>query len=137
MTVDDYAAKLESLAKHFLFFRNHMDETYLCSRFVDALRYEIEESVRPLGIRQFQLLVEKCREIEMMKNKMNNRPASGGPVKTGNTSQGNTNKDKKHQKKPYQRPTGKDNGSMPQTSTATSGGQGPKKEITCYRCGKV
>src|ERR1044072_4338359 len=137
MTIDEYAAKLESLAKHFRFFKDHMDETYLCSRFMDGLRYEIEESVRPLGVKKFQPVVEKSREIEAMKNKRNIRPVSGGPVRTGNTSQGNTYKDKKHQKKPYQRPSGKNYGSLPQSSTATPGGQGQKKEITCFKCNRV
>ena len=43
MTVAEYASKLESLAKHFRFFRDQIDENYLFTRFMDGLRYEIEE----------------------------------------------------------------------------------------------
>src|ERR1044072_1383834 len=99
MTVAEYAAKLESLAKHFRFFRDQIDENYLCTRFMDGMRYEIEESVMTLGIRHFQPLVEKCREIETVKNRRGNRPVSGGPVKTGDQAHGNASKGKKNQKK--------------------------------------
>src|ERR1044072_6092432 len=75
MTVREYAARLETLSKYFRFFQAQMDETYICNRFMMGLRNEIEESVRPLGIRNFRQLVEKFREVEVMKN----RRGSGGP----------------------------------------------------------
>lgn len=50
MIVAKYVAKLDSLSKHFRLFATHVDESYLCKRFVNNLRYKIEEFVRTLGI---------------------------------------------------------------------------------------
>ncbi|XP_057453581.1 uncharacterized protein LOC130745385 [Lotus japonicus] len=83
MTIPEYAAKLESLAKHFRFFRDQVDEPYMCKRFVWGLRDDIEDSVRPLGIVRFQALVEKATEVELMKNKRLNRDVVGGPMRSG------------------------------------------------------
>src|ERR1044072_4958021 len=137
MSVAEYAAKLESFAKHFRFFRNQVDEVYLCTRFLDGLRNEIEASVRPLSIQQFQLLVEKCREIEAMQSRHGNRPVSGGPVKTGNSNQGSSEKGKQFQKKPYQRPQSKNHFS----GMTGSLGAGPARpdqptRVTCFKGGK-
>ncbi|KAI5394632.1 hypothetical protein KIW84_061317 [Lathyrus oleraceus] len=38
-----------------------------CEKFEQGLRYEIKESVEPLEIRQFQVLKEKCKMVERMK----------------------------------------------------------------------
>ncbi|KAK2417415.1 putative mitochondrial protein [Trifolium repens] len=64
MNVEAYAKKFESLSRFFRFFRDGIDEDYMCRRFQDGLRYELQDAVVPLGIRQFQVLVEKCREVE-------------------------------------------------------------------------
>ncbi|XP_058784341.1 uncharacterized protein LOC131659123 [Vicia villosa] len=82
MTVGEYAAKFETLSRYFRFFREGEDEAYMCHRFQEGLKYELQDSVVPLGIQRFQPLVEKCREVEEMKNKGTNRGAvqnSGGP----------------------------------------------------------
>ena len=139
MSVAEYAAKLESLAKHFRFFSNHVDEGYLCTRFLGGLRNEIEATVRPLGIRQFQPLVEKCRETEAMQSRHSKRSFSGGPVKTGNSFGGNSSKGKQSQKKPYQRPAGKGQGSgsyRPIATTPQGGGTAVHSTI-CFKCGKL
>src|ERR1044072_2543782 len=138
MSVAEYAAKLESLAKHFRFFRNQVDEVYLCTRFLDGLRNEIEAFVRPLSIQQFQPLVEKCREIETMQSRHGNRPVSGGPVKTGNSNQGSSGKGKQFQKKPYERSKGKNRFSR----KTGSQGAGPKGSdqptgVNLFKCGKA
>ncbi|MEX5523367.1 hypothetical protein, partial [Bacillus cereus] len=78
MSVPEFASKLESLAKHFQFFNDHVDERYMCKRFVNGLRPDIEDSMRPLGIMRFQSLVEKATEIELMKNKRLNLAGIGG-----------------------------------------------------------
>src|ERR1044072_9464259 len=137
MSVAEYAAKLESLAKHFRFFKDQVNEGYLCTRFLDGLRNEIEASVRPLSIRQFQLLVEKCREIEAMQSRHGKRPVSGGPVKTGNSNQGSSEKGKQFQKKPYQRPQNKNRFSR-MTGSLGAGPARPDQPtgVTCYKCGK-
>lgn len=79
ITIFEHADKFESLAKHFHYFRDHVDEDYKCERFENGLRYEIKESVEPLEIRQFQALVEKCKKVERMKRGRVNRGATGGP----------------------------------------------------------
>lgn len=139
MTVAEYAAKLESLAKHFRFFANHVDEAYLCTRFINGLRYEIEESVRPLGIRQFQPLVEKCREIEIMKNKRANRENTRGPMRSKFYNQ--REKGKSPQKVPYQRPTGGSFAPGQQKSvTAVLGEQVNRisnRDVACFKCGQT
>ncbi|XP_057425727.1 uncharacterized protein LOC130719101 [Lotus japonicus] len=46
MTVAEYAAKLESLAKHFRYFRGQINEGYMCERFIDGLSYELQRAGR-------------------------------------------------------------------------------------------
>jgi hypothetical protein len=41
-----------------------VDEDYKCERFEHGLRYEIKESVEPVEILPFQVLVEKCNKME-------------------------------------------------------------------------
>lgn len=79
MTIFEYADKFDSPAKYFRYFRDRVDENYKCERFEQGLRYEIKESVEPLDIRQFQLLVEKCKKVERMKQIRLNRSVVGGP----------------------------------------------------------
>src|ERR1044072_6879715 len=131
MTVGEYAARLETLSKYFRFFQDQVDETYLCNRFLMGLRNEIEESVRPLGIRNFRQLIEKSREVEAMKNRRSSRQDSGGPIRSGQKPSGKNDKGKFHQKKPYQRPSGKG-------QNAGSGGvQNPNKDVVCFKCQKT
>lgn len=73
MTVSEYAYKFDSLSKYFRYFRDHVDEHYKCGRFEQGLIYEIKETVEPLEIRQFQVLVEKCNKVERMKQERSNR----------------------------------------------------------------
>nr|XP_004516056.1 uncharacterized protein LOC101501484 [Cicer arietinum] len=54
LTIAVYAAKFESLTKHFRYFLNQIDEEYMCERFESGLRHEIKELVGPLEIRQYQ-----------------------------------------------------------------------------------
>ncbi|XP_057443943.1 uncharacterized protein LOC130736115 [Lotus japonicus] len=114
MTVGEYAAKLEALSKHFRFFQVRVDEAYLCNRFLRGLRNEIEKSVRPLGIRVCQQVVEKAREVEAMENRQRGQTGNGGPVRSGQSQSGRYSgqkaagrfdKGKAPMRKPYQRPT--------------------------------
>lgn len=59
MTIREYAAKFESLSRYFKFFHQTVDEGYMWHRFLEGLRYDIQASVLPLGIQQFQPSVEK------------------------------------------------------------------------------
>jgi hypothetical protein len=47
--VEAYAKKFESLSRFFRFFRDGIDETYMCRRFQGGLRYELQDAVVPLG----------------------------------------------------------------------------------------
>ncbi|XP_057457223.1 uncharacterized protein LOC130748096 isoform X1 [Lotus japonicus] len=135
MSVPEFASKLESLAKHFQFFHDHVNERYMCKRFVNGLRPDIEDSVRPLGIMRFQSLVEKATEVELMKN---HRAGTGGPMRSG--SQNFQSREKFQSRGPYQRPAGRGftSGSY-KPMAGTAGGPGDqtlKKETTCFRCGE-
>ncbi|MCI96690.1 gag polyprotein, partial [Trifolium medium] len=66
-----------------------------------GLRYELQDAVVPLGIRQFQELVEKCQEIEVMRSKRVNRQGSfsaEGPSRPSNQNRG------RQGNRPYNRP---------------------------------
>ncbi|KAK2436721.1 hypothetical protein QL285_021693 [Trifolium repens] len=130
MNVEVYAKKFESLSRFFRFFRDGVDETYMCRRFQDGLRYELQDSVIPLGIRNFQVLVEKCQEIEDMKNKRVNRnvnSTAGGPSRLSNQTQNRG----RQGNKPYNRPQN-NRGS---DRSANQGSQARGKQ-TCYSCGQ-
>ncbi|XP_004514782.1 uncharacterized protein [Cicer arietinum] len=100
--MDMYAAKFESFSRHFRFYREEVDEKIMCHCFQNGLKYEIKDSVLPLGIQRFQVLVEKCIEIEYMKNKRANR---GGNFSFGGPSQVNHHNNKgKQVVKPYNQP---------------------------------
>ncbi|MCI93419.1 gag polyprotein, partial [Trifolium medium] len=45
MNVEAYAKKFESLSQHFRFFGDGIDEAYMCRRFQDGLRYELQDAV--------------------------------------------------------------------------------------------
>ncbi|MCI35957.1 gag polyprotein, partial [Trifolium medium] len=52
--------------------------------------YKLQDAVVPLGIRHFQVLVEKFQEIEDMRNKRMNRQgnfSAGGPSHPSNHNQ--------------------------------------------------
>ncbi|XP_045831255.1 uncharacterized protein LOC123922601 [Trifolium pratense] len=133
LNVEAYAKKFESLSRHFRFFRDGIDESYMCRRFQGGLRYELQDAVVPLGIRQFQVLVEKCQEIEDMRNKRVNRQGSfgaGGPSRPSHQSQNRGGRGTR----PYNRPQ---NNRGPQNSgnQGTRGNQVREKR-TCYKCGE-
>ncbi|XP_057432388.1 uncharacterized protein LOC130725153 [Lotus japonicus] len=111
MSVPEFAAKLESLAKYFQFFHDHVDERYMCKRFVNGLRLDIEDSVRPLGI--------------MLRSGSQNYQGKG----------------RFQNKKPYQRPAGRGftSGSYrPMAGTAGgSGDQAVNRNVNCFKCGKL
>ncbi|XP_057445559.1 uncharacterized protein LOC130737734 [Lotus japonicus] len=119
---------------------NHeeVDERYMCKRFVNGLRADIEDYVRPLGITRFQALVEKATEVEMMKNKRMNRVGTGGLMRS--RSQNNHETEILQQRKPYQLPEGRGftPGSYKPMIAATpgAGSQSAHPEVTCFRCGK-
>ncbi|XP_057432279.1 uncharacterized protein LOC130725034, partial [Lotus japonicus] len=136
-SVGEYAARLEALSKHFRFFQNQVDEAYLCNRFMRGLRNEIEKVVRLLGIRVYQQLVGKAREVEAMENRQRGRPENGGSVRPGQNQPGRFNgqrpvgkfdKGKAPMRKPYQRPAA-------QVPNVVRGAAPVSKEdVTCYKC---
>lgn len=79
MSVGEYTAKFESLVKYFRLFQSQPDEGWKCMKFENGLRYEIKKAVVPLEIRQFQVLMEKCRKIEALKKGRQNKSGAEGP----------------------------------------------------------
>ncbi|KAK2407303.1 putative mitochondrial protein [Trifolium repens] len=136
MNVEAYAKKFESLSRFFRFFRDGIDEVYMCRRFQDGLRYELQDAVVPLGIRQFQVLVEKCQEVEDMKNKRVNRQGNsnaGGPSRTND--RGSTQNSGRQGSKPYNRPQ---NSKGPGRSVNQgTRGKSEGSKGTCYNCGEA
>ncbi|KAK2420476.1 hypothetical protein QL285_031201 [Trifolium repens] len=136
MNVEAYAKKFESLSRFFRFFRDGIDEDYMCRRFQDGLRYELQDAVVPLGIRQFQVLVEKCQEVEDMKNKRVNRQGNsnaGGPSRTND--RGSTQNSGRQGSKPYNRPQ-HSKGPGRSVNQGTRGKSDGSKG-TCYNCGEA
>lgn len=80
MYMAEYAARFESLAKYYHFFKDHVDEHWMSEKFERGLKYEFKESVLPLSIREFQRLVEKSIQIEAMKNERTRKLGSGGSI---------------------------------------------------------
>jgi hypothetical protein len=142
MTIGEYAAKFESLAKYFRFFQDQVDEDWLCERFEGGLKHSIKESVLPLEIRQFQPLVEKCRKIETMKESVVNQGNGGGPSRSKYSTQGWNQRGKQPYKKPYSRPSGNNQNQRPYRPNAPAVGNGSNRnqnqESTrrCFKCGK-
>ncbi|XP_057452518.1 uncharacterized protein LOC130744344 [Lotus japonicus] len=137
MTVGEYAAKLEALSKHFRFFQTQVDEGYLCNRFLRGLKNEIEKAVRPLGIKVYQHVVEKAREVESMENRHRGQPDNGGPVRLGQSQLGRYNGQKQDgrfdrgkalMKKPYQRPADR----VPFAGRGAT--PAPKDDVICFKC---
>ncbi|MCI46786.1 TIR-NBS-LRR resistance protein, partial [Trifolium medium] len=95
--------------------------------------YELQDAVVPLGILNFQVFIEKCQEIEDMRNNRVNRSGSfsaGGPSRPGNQNQNRG----RHGNMPYNRPRNSQgpNRSANQGTRGNSSGQ----KLTCYRCGE-
>ncbi|KAK2427510.1 hypothetical protein QL285_026084 [Trifolium repens] len=136
MNVESYAKKFESLSRFFRFFRDGIDEVYMCRRFQDGLRYELQDAVVPLGIRQFQVLVEKCQEVEDMRNKRVNRQggsSAGGPSRTND--RGSTQNSGRQGSKPYNRPQ-HSRGPGRSVNQGTRGKSEGSKGA-CYNCGEA
>ncbi|KAK2357014.1 receptor protein EIX2 [Trifolium repens] len=117
--------------------RDGIDENYMCRRFQDGLRYELQDAVVPLGIRHFQVLVEKCQEVEDMRNKRVNRQggfSAGGPSNSSGQTQSSSQNQRRQGNKPYNRP--QDNqGPTRSVNIGTRGNQSGGK-LTCRRCGQ-
>ncbi|WJX40181.1 hypothetical protein P8452_27686 [Trifolium repens] len=134
MNVEAYAKKFESLSRFFRFFRDGIDEDYMCRRFQDGLRYELQDAVVPLGIRQFQVLVEKCQKVEDMRNKRVNRQgnlSAGGPSRSSGPSQRQNSGGQGN--KPYNRPQH----SKGPGRTVSQGNRGRSSgdKLFCFNCG--
>ncbi|CAJ2661872.1 unnamed protein product [Trifolium pratense] len=131
MNVEAYAKKIESLSRYFRFFRDGIDETYMCRRFQGGLRYELQDAVVPLGIRHFQVLVEKCQEIEDMRSKRVNSQRSfsvGGPSRPSNQNRGRQGNE------PYNRP--RNNRELNHSENQGNRGSRIRYKRTCYNCGQ-
>ncbi|XP_058746063.1 uncharacterized protein LOC131618932 [Vicia villosa] len=59
--VVEYTARFEELVKYCLYYNNSSAEVSKCIRFENGPRLEIKQGVGYLEIRQFPILVNKCR----------------------------------------------------------------------------
>ncbi|MCI54347.1 gag polyprotein, partial [Trifolium medium] len=94
---------------------------------------ELQDAVVPLGIRQFQVLVEKYQEIEDMRSKRVNCAGSssaGGPSRPSHQSQNRG----RQGNMPYNRPQN-NRGSNRSANQGAQGSQVREKQ-TCYSCGQ-
>ena len=110
----------------------------MCRRFQDGLRYELQDAVVPLGIRQFQVLVEKCQEVEDMRKKRENRQgdfSAGGP---SNSSGQNPSSGQNKRKQGDMSGNRSQNirGSGHSVNQETRGSRGGEKQ-GCFRCGQA
>ncbi|KAK2423633.1 cleavage and polyadenylation specificity factor subunit [Trifolium repens] len=118
--------------------RDGIDEAYMCRRFQDGLRYELQDAVVPLGIRQFQVLVEKCQEVEDMRKKRENRQGDfsvGGPSNSSgqNPSSG---QNKRKQGDVSSNRSQNNRGPGRSENQETQGSRGGEKQ-GCFRCGQA
>ncbi|WJX39085.1 hypothetical protein P8452_26673 [Trifolium repens] len=138
MKVEAYAKKFESLSRYFRFFRDGIDETYMCRRFQDGLRYELQDAVVPLGIRQFQVLVEKCQEVEDMRKKRENRQgdfSAGGPSNSSDQNPSSGQNKRKQGNKSSNR-SQNNRGPGRSENQETQGSRGGGKQ-GCFSCGQA
>lgn len=139
MTVAEYAAKLESLAKHFRYFQGQVDEGYMCERFTSGLNHELKRAIGVLDINRYQALVEKTKRLEAIDNagsRIQNRPTQGSGGSNRNT-QGRNDKGRPFQKKPYQRPNNRGTTSGASYPSRDNGQRAPLpniEEVTCFKC---
>ena len=80
MTVSEYAAKFESLARYFSLFRDQANQGWLSERFQKGLRFDIQKSELSLRIRNLQELIDRCVEVEGVRNH-EKKSGTGGPVR--------------------------------------------------------
>ncbi|XP_057416341.1 uncharacterized protein LOC130710930 [Lotus japonicus] len=130
MTVVEYASKLESLAKHFRYFRGQVDEGYMCERFIDGLSYELQRATK--GIEA----IDNARGRHQGLNR--SHQGGGGPTRA---NQGRNDRGKNFQKKPYVRLQGRGTatGSFYPTGGNAIALRTPsvnREDVTCFRCNK-
>ena len=88
-----------------------------------------------LRIRNFQELVDRCVEVEGVRNRKRKNGADG-PIRSQNQGQGSNQKGKQ-QEQPYNKPQGNNQGQYrPMTQNSGGGGKG-RRDLTCFRCGKT
>jgi len=78
LLIGEYASKFEILGKYSTFFY-HPDERMKYIKFEDGLRPELKKAVGILEISDFPTFIHKCRFLEDMENKHNNKPRNFGP----------------------------------------------------------
>lgn len=107
MTVGEYTRKFESLLKYSEFYRLHPREEWMCEKYQDGLKYDIQRAVLPLHIMRFGELIERCLELEGIDNRKN-QYGSGVPTRNNN-HKGHFNRGQggrtQQGGRPYQRPT--------------------------------
>lgn len=136
MSVPEYAAKFESLAKYCKYLQMNPDEEWKCRKFEEGLRYEVKESVFPLGISSFSYLIDKSKAIEDMKRAQ--RARNSGNFNRGGIGRGGPIQQQRGPmvpQKPYTRPA------QPLRIGGSGGGgyrpsQQQQLTLRCWKCGR-
>ncbi|KAI5442166.1 hypothetical protein KIW84_011290 [Lathyrus oleraceus] len=107
LKVGEYTRKFESLLKYSKFYRLQPREEWMCEKYQDRLKYDIQRAVLPLHIMRFGELIERCLELEGIDNRKN-RYGSRVPTRNNN-HKGHFNRGHGGRTlqggRPYQRPT--------------------------------
>jgi hypothetical protein len=64
MSVGEYIGKFQQQSKFSMYYQNHPDKRWKCRKFEAGLKPELRRVVRPMKIRDFATLVNKCRIVE-------------------------------------------------------------------------
>ena len=64
MSVGEYAARFEELSRFHPHYHNAQDERSKCVKFVSGLRSEVKKAIRMQEIREFSMLVNRCKIFE-------------------------------------------------------------------------
>ena len=87
-SISEYIAKFEELCKFFTIYQRNLDEAWKCVKFEGGLREDILIVVKPMDIRDFPTLVNKCRLVECCNRKLATTKSIGGNFKKGLAPQG-------------------------------------------------
>ena len=64
MSIVEYMAKFKELCKFSMIYQRNPDENWKCVKFEEGLRKDILESVGPMEISDYAVLVNKCHLVE-------------------------------------------------------------------------
>lgn len=131
MSVADYAAKFEELVRFCPHYNAAGAEESKCIKFESGLRPEIKQFIGYQEIRQFPVLVNKCRIYNEDSRARSAYYKSASDKRNGN----------QHRSKPYVVPDGKGKQKFQQKNNNNNGmsqsGGGAPNPVKCFKCGVI